>query len=909
MSIESSFGRWVRRRRKALDLTQHELARRVACAGESLRKIEADVRRPSRQLAERLAEALELPPDVRVAFIRAARAELAVDMVELPIPASGALPTALAEQPSAGPEQTSKIIPFDRARRREAVQSAGSALWPSVGSLALPVRRHNIPASTLPFVGRDGERAELRTILTDRDYRLVTVVGPGGIGKTRLALQVATDLTHDPGNDFADGLYFVSLAATPSGDALVAAVAEAVGLSFSGANEPREQLRSFLHSREVLLVLDNFEHLVNDAELLSDLLKAAAGVTILVTSRVRLNLYEESCFDLQGLDVPSDATTTAIAGYSAVQLFVQRARRGRRDFTLDTEPTTIAQLCQLLSGFPLAIELAAGWVRTHSCREIADEIQHSVEFLATDLRNIPDRHRSMHAAFEHSWHLMSDEQRTAFARLSVFRGGFDRDAAKQVAGVSRATLHALVDASMLEVQPEGRYQIHVLLRQFGAEKLSVTEQQVRRSHSLHYAHYVRTRESHITTAQEAAALDEIGRELENILAAWEWAVASLRTRRLAATGIMVLGDCAPMLSRFFRLQGRYREGTQLFQQASASITARLNGNDPELAPEAGATVVAALWTCEAKLRYALGELDDAAMLALQSIRILRQHVDRRKLADALIILGLARVRTGEYKEAKAALHESLQASRAVDYAPGIANALNVLGMIAYYQDQLDTAEANFEECLAIYRVRGFQPGMVNLWSNLGSIYIRRQKYQPAKKLFEEALAVAQTDNDEFQVGILFNNLGTVARLEGRYDVALQYHEASLAIFRRLDHRRWTVESLNELGLTLIGVERFSDARSHLMEALKLGMVLHSTADVLDSLAGLGESMAQTGNRGMALVVLSFVAHHNVTQSMTREQSHARLVGLRDEMNEEEWTEGSAGGRSMVLEDVVNLVSG
>ncbi|PKO20431.1 MAG: SARP family transcriptional regulator, partial [Chloroflexi bacterium HGW-Chloroflexi-1] len=327
-------------------------------------------------------------------------------------------------------------------------------------------RLANLPPSPTPFVGREEELAELADYLANPDCRLLTLVGPGGIGKTRLVLQVAADQT----GAFVHGIHFVPLASVSSTELIVSAIAEALDLPFDSHQDPKEQLLNYLHEKEMLLVLDNLEHLLpisissacgkgeGGAELLAEILRRAPGVVLLVTSRERLNLREEWVYTVEGLTYPEGEAVGRPAlsvaegpeTYSAVNLFQQRARRAYQHFSLsEIERPHVVRICQLVEGMPLGVELAAAWVAVHSCEEIAQEIERNLDILTTRLRNVPARQWSVRATFEHSWQLLSETEKDIFARLSVFRGGFRREAAAVVTGASLSTLSSLLDKSLI----------------------------------------------------------------------------------------------------------------------------------------------------------------------------------------------------------------------------------------------------------------------------------------------------------------------------------------------------------------------------------------------------------------------------------------------------------------------------
>ncbi len=326
---------------------------------------------------------------------------------------------------------------------------------------------HNFPAQFTTFIGRTLEIKGISDLLLDPTCRLLTLVGPGGIGKTRLAVQAALNVEQN----FRDGVYFIALQPLASSEFVVYAIAEAFGVGMYEREAPRRQLLQYLQRRNMLLVLDNFEHLSDAVDLLMDILAQTADIKLLVTSREILNLQGEQIFEVGGLALPDANTLNSLEAYDAIRLFVARAQQVRREFSLQENQPQVVRICRLVEGAPLAIELAAAWVRILSCREIADEIENSADFLSTTLRDVPERHRTMRAVFDHSWKLLSTGERVAFCRLSVFRGQFTREAAETVTGATLPVLSALVGQSLLRVNKNGSYTVHELLRQYAAEKL------------------------------------------------------------------------------------------------------------------------------------------------------------------------------------------------------------------------------------------------------------------------------------------------------------------------------------------------------------------------------------------------------------------------------------------------------
>lgn len=401
-----TFGETVARRRKTLHLTQEALAHKTSCSLSAIRKIESGMRRPSREIAGLLFQALEFPPAAREHFLKAARGEGQFSFTTDALP--GESPTLLLP--------TNARLP------------------------ALPV-----PPSAL--IGRTAELTSLRRMLADPHSRLITLLAPGGMGKTRLALEAA----RSEQTNFAGQVYFVPLATLATPAALLPAIASALDIPFATAAELQSRLRDFLRPKRVLLVLDNFEPLIEAAPMLSELLQGAPALKIIVTSRERLRLQGEWTLELGGLDAPPPHETATPETYSALMLFEQRARQVRPDLVFTpAERAAAARICTDVSGMPLAIELAAAWTATLTCTEIAAEIAHSFDFLMASMRDIPERHRSLRAVFTHSWARLTTQEQDVLSQLTIFQGGFDRAAARTVVGASADILASLVAKSLSE---------------------------------------------------------------------------------------------------------------------------------------------------------------------------------------------------------------------------------------------------------------------------------------------------------------------------------------------------------------------------------------------------------------------------------------------------------------------------
>ncbi|GCE31254.1 hypothetical protein KDA_67380 [Dictyobacter alpinus] len=411
------------------------------------------------------------------------------------------------------------------------------------------------------FLGRSQEIAEIGLLLADPSCRLLTLVGPGGIGKTRLAMEVSS---HHQAL-FPDGIFFVPLAPLSRPEELLAAIIEAMPFHFQeDQRNPHEQFFVYLREKQmarILLILDNFEHLLDGVDIVFDILAATTGIKILVTSRETLNVQEEWVRQVSGLAYPEPGEDIQGKDYSAIHLFLDRARQIGGNFDLEKDWQSMVEICRLVEGMPLAIELAAGWLKTLQPADIAREIQYNLDLLVTRSRNLPARHRSIRSVFSHSWHLMNDDEHAAFQKVSVFRGGFTREAAEAVAGATLPILARLIDQSLLRLNAKGYYEVHELLRQYGAEQLDDTGQAevVQRAFIDYYLGLLHRLEHDIKTQAQIAALDTIASNFENVRYAWKLAIQQKH--------FVALHQATESLHCFADMRGHYHDIVALLQEA------------------------------------------------------------------------------------------------------------------------------------------------------------------------------------------------------------------------------------------------------------------------------------------------------------------------------------------------------
>ncbi|MCE7989508.1 MAG: hypothetical protein DYG89_50800 [Caldilinea sp. CFX5] len=595
--------------------------------------------------------------------------------------------------------------------------------------------RYSLPRPVLPLFGRTLELAELDLLMVDRGERLLTITGPGGMGKTRLALAVAE--RHLAAQRFRDGACFVALAAIDDPQAIVPALVNALGLSAEGSQLPAEarkrQVLDFLADQQMLLIFDNFEQVLEGRTLLGEILTAAPAVHLLVTARERLHLYDEQVYPIGGLECP---TTVSDTDAPALALFLRTVQRSQPRFQPNAqEQHELVRICQLVGGMPLALELAAAWAHLLPLATIADAIQTNLDLLEAQVADLPARQRSMRATFATTWQLLADEERVAFAQLSVFRGGFTRDAAHQVAGVSLKQLNALMDKSLLAYRRTvDRYVIHELLRQYGAEQLVSQGEapHVQRRHAYYFLALVESANLELRGPRQKEQLDRIESELDNLRAAL--AVTLSQEPPLALALAAALGP-------FWRR----RYGSEGYQWVTAALAA-----DPKLSP----------------LR-----------------------------AKALMFGGALARLNGERAQARSWLQESVAFWRTTDDLDYLAQALRYLGW-AYYSVVPSQSIAYIEESLQLFRQLGNEQRIAQCLTDLS--HLTRDAtadYVQATRYGNESLTFMRKFGDQLGIAHALLALAELTHLQGQYAEAIPLLTEAMAIFQLLNNKGGLADTL------------------------------------------------------------------------------------------------------------------
>lgn len=617
---------------------------------------------------------------------------------------------------------------------------------------------HNLPASTTSFIGRESELAEITVRLLDANCRVLTLVGEGGVGKSRLALQAAQSHIHL----FLGGVWHIPLSSVKDIDGLFLSIASALKVNVTGG----DQIKEYLQDKNILLILDGMEHLINDAILkwITDTLRESPNLKLLVTSLARLNIQAETLLEVRGL--PHNESVSAPAS----KLFLERARQLKPDFNPNAdEILAITNLCKLVDGAPLTLELAAAWVRGLSVPDIVREIERNLDILTTSQQDLPQRHRSMRAVLDHFWHLLSVEEQIIFQKQAVFRGGFTRDAFQEITGANLAMLSRFVDKSAIRFGEDGRYRRHSLMAQYARlclREKPALERKTRERHALYFSKFVKQLEAEFLGGQPQKALSPLLADLDNIRHAWDWAVEHQNTS--------IINDMSDSIMQAFDLTGLYRDGFEM------------------------------------------------AKSAFESLALLPEPVSREATiakGRAIGLTGAFLFRLGEYQQAMDNCEKSMQILEEARPHIAYAHTLVYAGASAFGLEDFDRVVSYWQMGAKEYQTVGSRWGETTSNTNLAEAMVALGNLKDGKVHAEHALALAREMNNPEMIGAALTNLASIAVLEENFIGATKFAEDALSSHQQVGHDAHIANSLAVLAQIAFKQNNPDEARRLLEESV------------------------------------------------------------------------------------------
>jgi predicted ATPase/transcriptional regulator with XRE-family HTH domain len=729
---EVSFGEWLKRQRRAGGLTQDQLALQINCSASALRKFESEERHPSAQVIERLAEIFNIPPNEQKAFQRFARGD-------------------------------SRFAP-------------GEIIEDAPWHVSTTSPRSNLPSTTTSLIGRKQEIALVRGYLLNTDIRLVTLIGPPGIGKTRLSIEAAREAL----SNFADGVFFVTLALVDDSSLVALTIVQTLGYVEAKGKSAMEQLIGGIGDKQMLLVLDNFEHLIEDsAPLASGLLSACPRLKILITSREALRVPGEWLYSVPPLDIPKEESLIdleTIAQFPALTLFVERARAVCSDFVLNIgNVQTVASICRQLDGLPLAIELIAARMRLMSPQVLLTRLSDQFILSADGMRAVSARQKTLHNAIGWSYDLLSNEEQKLFARLSVFAGDFTLDAAESIFSRISETkpvtdlVASLLDKSLLQrtfdVNDEARFTMLATIQQFALEQLRKMDEETstRNQHLAYFLDLAEKADKELRGSNQLEWLRRLELVRDNLRAALNWAIESNQTK----SGLRLVRK----LDWFWFVRSDHSEGRQWLQRV-------LGMPDTPLHPEAQAQMLNQL----AHHTWLQIGADEARPFVEQALYIARAHADKQNTAWALDMLGLVLAKESNFSEAQTTLAESKILFREVHDEWGYAHAILCLGFAAFLQDDRATSIDLLEQALAGFRELGDRYFASVCLHYIGILRVRQSQLIRAAEALRDALFLVQQLGSTLQIAFVLWDFAEIAKAEGYSAHAVRLYCATRKIY-------------------------------------------------------------------------------------------------------------------------------
>ncbi|MEO8288465.1 MAG: tetratricopeptide repeat protein [Chloroflexota bacterium] len=855
MSAEQTFGGWLRRRRNELGLTRDQLADNLGFSLAMLRKLESGERRPSGQIASLLAHHFRIPTDEHAAFVAFAR--------------TGDSPVASVE--------TDGILP--------------PAPWRS-----LYARQTNLPTMLSPLVGREREAATARDALLQPKTRLLTLTGTAGIGKTRLGLQIALSLV----DHFEDGIFFVDLAPITDPDLVMLTIARVLGLKESGRHTIDSVLLDHVRERRMLLMLDNFEQVLDAAIGIVQLLEASPWLKVLITSREALHIRGERRFPVPPLGLPDMQglpSMQSLQGYPSVELFVERARAVSPEFALTEENAAdVAAICVGLDGLPLAIELAAARTRHLSPLEMRSALGSRLQLLTGGARDLPARHRTLRAAIEWSYNLLDSDEQRLFRLMGVFVGGFTSDALAAIVesqpGVPMQlpdALHSLADKNLVQEQrgvsstDDGRFRLLEAVREFALERM-VSESEVDSAREKHAAYYLSLADSADEQFNRPQGsrwgyeaikwVDRLEADLDNMRAALDW----------------------------YRVQAEIEAESSGDRVEAARTTANL---------EMGLRLTTGLrriWFVRGHFTEGLQWLRAFLVMVPQPLPTSLQPL-RAAYAAALALLGRLTLLQGDAEPVRPLLEESLAIARDIGDKQRIAFILLNVGAVGLAQGDYTSARTYHGECLDLYRELGNNWGAAAALEDLGSIELNEGNPQLARALLEESLQLYRAVGESFGAASVLGSLGSAAYYRQDYDTAHSLWEESLQVRREIRDRSRECHSLVLLGWVELRRANYTESGAMFREGLVLGRKLGAVVTLHWGLAGFGALASAEGNAERAALLFGAAdalreARHVPLPPANQAELDSEIALARERLPADVWSKTQETGHIMALEDAI-----
>ena len=724
----------------------------------------------------------------------------------------------------------------------------------------------NLPSQASNFIGRKNDLKLLREELKNSDARLISIIGLGGMGKTRLAIELAKTSQAD----FADGIYFIELASLDKATELNNQVAKTLGLTLAPQKQAVEQIKTYLIDKESLLIFDNFEHILEAALILEDYLQASSRLKIIVTSRQRLSLKTESCYDLEGLNYPSENITNSLEEYDAIKLFVNSAKRvAPKMLFSDTELLDAAAITRQLEGLPLALELAASWCRIMPVQRISQELSTSYELLKSEYIGVALKHKNMKAIWEQTWQNLSQKKRETLAKFTIFKGGASLKAVEEITNTHFTVLLSLVNESLLKRIPPNRFDMHELLKQFATDKLTTSLQDTKNKHANYYWNLA------FENSPQAGGkklptdfLQKLDDDRLNLKSSWWYLVDNKDLER----SITILNP----LGYLFLSKAYYKEGAEFYKKSLEKL------NSQEFVGQ-NHSLIANLYVKSANILMPQGELEAAQEQLRRGLEVLGDEADNSQRANLLEVSARIHYYNEEFLEAKKQILHALRLLEDGDYRQKKASMWQSIGIIIVELKEYEDAEKYYYKAMESYQEIGDEYNIMVALNNIAALKMRTGELTEAKKLLEKASKISKLEGANRVTMHIFNTIASLCYKQKDYLEGESYFLDVIELCKQANDNTVSVAAFIILAKTQIKINKNLAAKKNLKEGLRLASLLDLESQYLEIILAYCQFLFADNNIEAALLYLGHVLEHDDI----KEFSYQEAIELKAELNQKQ----------------------